>query len=319
MAEEKKDDISINLNCYLIRFRKKNIKDIYYKVNEAFLNRTFPQIRQSLINFLDSKAYKNINGDRILYLDKTLSVKESYYSGIVKKGYSGQETYIDEVSSNKANTVNTIFSNQFNSSPFYFLLAQADVNSKCLIFLSQSYKQYGFKELFEDAFKDFYKEIISDDFLCEFSTLSIASLFEKYVKEGNIRKLRFKKHGLIQNTENLLSADESKKLSDFDVELSITAKKEGFLGIKESINAKTSSLIETVKIENFDYDQVFADVSYGGRKRILNVTRPEDFSASFDLTDKCDINALTKHPNFEKLDIEAIALLKEEVVPNITE
>lgn len=315
MAEEKKEDISINLNCYLIKFRKKNIPNVYYKVADAFLGSKFSKLVDHFITFLDTKTYKNSKGDRILYLDESLKKKKTYYSGIIKKGYSGQETYIDEIDANKAKTVNTIKSNQFNSSPFYFLIAQPDENSKYIIFLAQSYKQYGFKELFEEAFKEFYKSKISEEYICEFATLSISTLFDKYINEGNIRRVRFKKHGLTQNVENLLSGKE--KSRDFDVELSLIAKKDGFWGIKESINSISSSFIETVKIDNFDYDQAFVDVSFNGRKRVLNVTRPEDFSASYDLTDKCDISVVTKHPNFELLDKEAIALLKEEIIPNI--
>jgi hypothetical protein len=318
MAQEKKDDISINLNCYLIRFRKKNQKDIYLKVKEAFLAKTFPQIRQSLVNYFDSNnTYKNLPGDRILYLDKTLSIKNTYYSGILKKGYSGQESYIETVKGKKASTITTVLTDQFNSSPFYFLLAQPDQESKYLIFLSQSYKQYGFKDLFEEAFKEFYKQEVLENFICEFSTLSIGSLFNKYIAEGNIRKLRFKKHGLSKNAENILSDEENKEQGNYDMELSITAKKAGFMGIKNNITAKNSSFIETIKLDDFDYDQVFADVSYGGRKRVLNITRPEEFSASFDLTEKSEINPKTKHPNFEKLDKEAYSLLIEEIIPNV--
>lgn len=315
MAENNRDEISINLNCYLIRFRKRNNKEVYYKVNEAFLGKAFTKIVNGFVKFLDTSAHKTLNGDRIIYLQDSLTVKKTYYSGIIKKGYSGQETTIDELDANKAKTVGTIRTNQYNSSPFYFLLAQPDTNSKYVIFLSQSYKQFGFKEMFEDAFKEFYKSKVTEEFVCEFSTLSIASLFDKYINEGDIRKVRFRKHGLNQNIENLLSNRENGE--DFDVELSIKARKNGFMGIKDNISAKESSFIETIKIENFDYDQVFADISYGGRKRVLNITRPEDFSASFDLTDKCDINAATKHPDFEKLDKEAISLLKEEIIPNI--
>lgn len=317
MALSNKEEISININCYLIKFRKRNIKDLYYKVSEVFLNKTFPQIRQNLITFLETKTYKNDPGDRILYIDRIISTKDTYYSGVLKKGYSGQESYIDELTTNKANTVTTVYANQFNSSPFYFLLAQPEVNSTYLIFLSQSYKQFGFKELFEEAFKRFYKDTIGDDFICEFSTLSIASLFEKYINDGDIRKIRFKKHGLTQNTENLLSDEERTELENYEMELSVLARKKGFLGIKKKIITENSSFIETVKIQDFDYDEVFADVSFNGRKRVLNITRPEDFSASYDLTDKAEINPNTKHPNFDTLNKEVISLLMEEIIPNV--
>lgn len=315
--KDKKQDISINLNCYIIRFRKKNDTDNFIPIKEVFGSKTFKEIVQEFVKTIDIKTFVNETEDRILYLEKGLTLTSSIYSGIVRKGYSGQETYVDELKSNKANTVGKIKTDQYNSTPFYFNLALPTENSKCFLFVAQSYKQYGFKELFEEAFKKFFKDKYSNDFICEIGTLSIASLFEKYIKEGNIRKLRFKKHMLTKNLENLLGDKDDKDNSNYEMELSILAKKQGFLGIKKSISFEDSSFIETFHIDGFEYDEAFADVSFGGRKRVLNITKPGNFSASYDVTEKAAIDKNTKHPNFEKLDKEAINIIKDEIIPNI--
>lgn len=318
MSHQEKEnikDISINLNCYLIRVRKKNYKEDYLKIKEGFYNKSFSEIVKDLINYLDKQTFRNGKGDRILYIDKILANQQTYFSGIFKKGYNGQESYIDEIKSSKANTINTIKADQFNSSPFYFLISQPDPESKCILFISQSYRQYGFKDLFEEAFKSFYKDTYRSDLLCEFTTLTITSLFQKYLQEGNIRRLRFKKHKITHNTENLLSEDEN--TDDFIMELSVIAKRNGFAGIKKNINALNGSFIETVKVDDFDYDEVLADVSFAGRKRVLNISKPEEFSASFDVTKKACINKITMHPDFEELNKEALLILKDEIIPNI--
>jgi hypothetical protein len=315
--KDKKQDISINLNCYIIRFRKKNDIDNFLTINEVFGKKKFTDIVQEFVKTINTKAFVNLTQDRILYLDKILTLTSSIYSGIVRKGYSGQETYVDELKANKANTVGKIQTDQFNSTPFYFNLALPTVNSNYFLFIAQSYKQYGFKELFEEAFKKFFKDNYSNDILCEVGTLSIASLFEKYVKDGNIRKLRFKKHMLTQNLENLLGEKDDKDKTHYEMELSILAKKQGFLGIKKNISFEDSSFIETFQIDGFEYDEAFADVSFGGRKRVLNITNPRNFSASYDVTEKAAIDKNTKHPNFEKLDKEAIGIVKDEIIPNI--
>jgi hypothetical protein len=315
--EEKKKEIRININCYLIRIRKKNFTNSFNTIEDAFNNKTFKEIIQAFIIFLDTHVYQSITRDRILYIDHTLSTHENYYSGIINRGFSGQESYIDEIKKDKPNKIGTVFSNQYNSTPFYFLLSQPEKNSKYIIFLAQSYRQYGFKDLFEEAFKKFYKEKIDPDMVCEFSTLSISSLFDMYINGGNIRKLRFRKHTISKNVENLLSSEDHWDPEDFEMELSVIAKRKGFLGIKKDINTKTASFVETVKIDGFEYDEAFADISFGGRKRILNISHPEDFSASFDLTEKVGIDPVTKHPYFDVLDIETISLLKDEIIPNI--
>jgi hypothetical protein len=319
MSQERESikEISINLNCYLIRIRKKHEKSQYLKIKQGFSNKNFNEIINEFIKYLDTRTYQNENRDRILYIDKSIANKKTYYSGVIKKGYNGQESYIDEIKASKANTINTIKANQFNSSPFYFILSQPDAESDYILFIAQSYKQYGFKDLFEEAFRKFYKEKYGTNFLCEFTTLTIASLFDNYIREGSIRKLRFRKHKLTQNTENLLSEEDGEKPEDFIMELSIIAKKKGFMGLKRNIKSTSGSFLETVKVDDFEYDEVLADVSFAGRKRVLNISRPEEFSASFDVTEKACINAVTRHPDFGALNDEALKILQEEIMPNI--
>jgi hypothetical protein len=317
MTEKKSDkDVSININCYTIRFRKKNEKD-NLDIQTAFGGKKFEDIVQGFITSIDTKTFLNASEDRILYLEKSITFNSSIYTGIIRKGYSGQETYVDEMKSNKASTVGKIKTDQFNSSPFYFLLSLPASKSKCFLFLAQSYKQFGFKELFEDAFKKFFKTNYGNDIICEIGTLSIASLFEKYVNDGNIRKLRFKKHILTKNMENILGEEDDKDRGNYEMELSVLAKGQGFLGIKKSITLDNTSFIETFKLKDFEYDEAFADVSFGGRKRVLNITRPESFSASYDVTDKTLLDKDTNHPDFVKLNEEVMSILKDEILPHI--
>lgn len=313
---KKENTISINLNCYTIRFRKKKIKDEFLKVNEVITD--FEESIRNFIKTIDTETYVNELGDRILYLEKTLLFKNTLYTGILRKGHSGQESNVDEVKNFKVNTVNKIGKDQYNSIPFYFLLSHPTPESKHLIFLAQSYKQYGFKEIFELAFKEFINKYISnEEIICEIGTLSIAKLFDKYVNDGNIRKLRFVKHELTKNLENILSDEEKKDLKNFEMEMTVKAKKKGFLGIKKNISFENTSFVEFFKIDGFDYDEAYADLSIGGRQRRLNISKPSDFSASYDVTGKVSINNDTNHPDFKLLNEEAINILNTEIIPNL--
>lgn len=315
--KKKKDDISINLNCYVICFREKNKKDEFVKLDKVFGNKTFKQIIQSFVKNFDTSGYfLNETKDRIFYLDKTLLFNEDTFSGIVRKGYSGHETYVDELKENKVSTLSTITRDKFNTTPFYLLITLPKKNESKIVFFAQSYKQFGFKELFEEAFKKFVKDNYTADIICEIGTLSVANLFEKYIREGNIRKLRFKKHILPKNFENVLGDDDIKDEKLYEVELSIKAKQKGFMGIKKDIKFTDSTFTELFKFDGFDYDEAFADVSIGNRSRALNISKPSSFSASFDVTEKSAINKNTNHPDFEKLHEEATAILKEEILPN---
>ena len=318
--ESKKKDISVNLNCYVIRFRKKGErsqdgKPNFVVLSDVFGTEKFKSISEKFIKFIDTNtSFVNEDKTRILYINELIDAKTTSISGIIRKGYGGQESYIDQLNKSQAKTVKTISVDEYNSMPFYFLLAEPDHSKKCLIFLAQSYKQFGFKEVFEEAFKKFFKEMYDTEYLCEFSTLSIASLFEKYINEGLIRKMRFRKHGLTKNIEDLFD-DEKEDPEDYTMEISITGKR-GFTKVKNQLKSD-SPFLEIFKIKDFDYDEAFADVSFAGRKRVLNMSNPDEFSASFDITNEAKLNPKTNHPDFSSVDKEAYSILRKEIIPNI--
>ncbi|MEQ1732932.1 MAG: hypothetical protein ABL940_04630, partial [Bacteroidia bacterium] len=230
------NNISINLNCYTISFREKNKKDEFVSLEKVFGPKSFKEIIEAFIKKLDaSKYYLNDAEDRIFYLEEHISLTENIFSGIVRKGYSGRETYIDELSNNKVKTLTTITKDKFNTTPFYLLISLPKENKNKMVFFAQSYKQFGFKELFEESFKKFIKDSFSNELICEIGTLSVASLFEKYIKDGTVKKLRFKKHVLPKNFENILGEGDIKDEKLYEVELSIKAKEKGFIGIKKDI------------------------------------------------------------------------------------
>ncbi len=319
--KEKAKEISIGLNCYTIKFRKFGDKEKHIPYKEVFPKLDFKTLAAEFIKSIDTKAYTNIEQNRILYLEKLSSAKPNRVCGIIRKGHSGQETYVDEMKGAKANTVMTIKRDQYNTIPFFFLLSLPNPESISIFFLAQSYKQYGFKEVFEEAFKQFIRTKLPDDLMCEFGTLSVPSLFNKLLDQGKIRKLRFKKHSLGSNMENLLDKDlDDTDKTQYEVELSVKAKKKGFMGLKKKIkalDADSTPFIELLKVDGFDYDEAYADVSISGRKRSLNLSNPTDFAASYDITDKAGVNKTTNHPDFVKVEKEAIDILENDIITSV--
>ena len=314
--KEKKENISINLNCYTISFRERNKKNSFVTLDEVFGAKSFIEIIQSFIKEVDTKScFVNDDKTRVFYINDTLSLTDDTYSAIIKKGHSGHETYIDELNGRGVNTTTTITSDKFNSSPFFLLISRPDNNPFKFVVLAQSYKQFGYKEIFEEAFKKFIKDVHPNEFICEFATLSIASLFEKYINDGSIRKLRFKKNILPKNYENVLGDDDNKNNNLYEAELVLTAKQQGFMGIKKNISFENSTFAEIFKIDDFDYDEAYADISLGNRKRTLSISNPASFSASYDVTEKANVNSTTNHPDFSLLKNEALSILKEEIIP----
>jgi hypothetical protein len=315
---DKSEKISINLNCYTIRFRKKGDKSTFYNYNEVFPQTAFEQLIQGFIKTIDTSCYKNNALDRIMSLQEILTFNSSNVSGVLRKGHSSHESYIEELNNNKPVTVNTIRADQYNSSPFYFSLTLPNPVGKVIIFIAQSYKQYGFKEVFEEAFVAFFKSMYGDEFICEFGSLSIASLFKKYVNDGSIRKLRLRKYGLIPQVEGIVQ-DQNYDIKDYEIEMSIKAKrkKTDFLSHFRNMDFGQTSFVELFKVDNFIYDEALVEITSGGRKRVLNFSDPSSFAASYDVTKQAAINKSTKHPDFNALDKEAIQILHQEVIPHI--
>lgn len=312
--KNKKESIAICLNCYKIKFHEKNKKNSK-NVLDVFGTADLNVIVNRFIKMIDTKkVFQNKAQDRILYLKESLSADkvENTYIGVIMKGHNGPQTSIDELAGSQVKTVNTVSKDQFHCLPYLFLLHINKKKPNDILFIAQSYRQYGFKEVFEECFKTF-TNLESLTTTVTFNALSIASLFEKQIKDGFINALRFVKHGLAKNVEFVAQGDEV-PVEDYKMELKIKATK-GFLGIKQHMKYDDASFIEQIKIDGFDYKDAYADVVIGNRKRVMNLTQPTEFSAAYDITEKVKINKNTKLPNFKDVEVQAIDILRNDLIP----
>lgn len=309
-----KNSISICLNCYRIRFNKKNTQK-EKNVSDVFGTTSIVKIAQRYIKSIDlKKVFKTDDESRILYLNKTLQIDDTknFFAGLIMKGHNGPQTNIDELVGSEVKTVGTVSKDQYHCLPYVFILYVNPDEPDSIIFIAQSYRQYGFKEIFEDSFKNFV-EGESTDTSVKFNFLSIATVFERNIQEGLIKGLRFVKHGLHKSAENVLKGDKNPD-SDYTVEMSIKSKS-GFLGIKKDIKYDDASFIEQVKIDGFDYDEALADIIIAGRKRIINITKPLEFSTTYDITENVEIDPNTKLPNFNDVLVQALDILENDLIP----
>lgn len=316
MKVDKKNSISICLNCYKIRFAEKN-KGIAKTVESVFGSKNLKPIIQEFIKTIDTKkVFKNKDQDRILYLKDTLKLSEidNFYIGVIMKGHNGPQTSIDELAGSQVKTVGTVSKDQYHCLPYLFLIYLNKEKPNDLIFIAQSYRQFGFKEVFEECFREFTNSK-SDSTTVKFNSLSIATLFEKHINDGFVKKLRFIKHGLEKNAESIIKGDSFDK-GTYEMELSIKSRK-GFWGIKEELKYDDASFIENVKIDGFEFSEAYADVYIAGRKRIMNVSRPKEFAAAYDITDKVEINLNTRLPDFKGIMNEAIDILNNDLIPYV--
>jgi hypothetical protein len=320
MKKKNVDDVSIVLNCYRVKFKPRGKPDGHFlSIKDVFGTEHLGTIYQEFVKTIDKKSVFTSNDEsRVLYLKETLDASKSknFVAGIVMKGHNGPETDIDELVKGEVKKVTKVSSEQYHCHPYFFLLYAKKENPNELLFVAQSYRQFGFKEVFEDSFKQFVNNYTTANLTIQFNTLSIASLFEKYVTDGKVYKLRFIKHALSKQAEKVLMGDKPEKKDKYEMELSIKAPK-GFFGIKQAIKYNDASFIEQVQIEGFEYEEAYADVIIGGRKRALNISRPSEFTAAYDITQQVEIDGKTKLPNFDDVLKEAKDVLENDLIPNL--
>jgi hypothetical protein len=315
MIKKNAEDVAVVLNCYKIKFEEKR-KGRHLTIKEAFGTEDFITLCQEFVKKFDKTFFRNKKQDRIIYLKEILKASETtnVFSGIVMKGHNGPETLIDELVKNEVKTVSRVTKDQFHCLPYFFLLYMNNKNPSSIIFIAQSYRQFGFKEVFEEVFRSFVKDNSIIENKIEFNTLSIATLFEKHINDGKLYKLRFIKHGLSKNAEGILMGDKIEDKNNYEMEISIKSNK-GFFGIKPKLKYDDASFIEQIQLENFNFEEVYADIIIGGRKRAINVSKPKEFAAAYDITNEVTIDPSTKLPNFEEVLKEAEDILNNDLIP----
>lgn len=303
---------AVSLNCYSIRFNKKNIAgDLTLK--EVFGTVDFKKIMNEIFKTYSTLAFNSKDKKSMVYMIRKLTTSDTIFSGVIKKGQSGQETDIDELVKGKPKTVSSVKAEQYSSSHFYFLFAIPKKNADSIIFIAQSFGLYGFKEIFAESFKDYIEKKFSNQFTCKVGNISIPQLVEEYFKKGDVRTIRIKRHSLDPNFENLLNKSERLNTKDYEVETTIKARKKGF-SLFSSLKLARSTYLEVLGDPGDTYDEVFADISVNKRMRSINISNPDRFVAAFDVTDKVEYEKTSKRPIFSKLDVIAIDVLREELL-----
>jgi hypothetical protein len=322
--QNQEKNASVNLNIYVIRFKGKGTSDKeLLKVNDVLGDKTFDQKMQDLIRYFDA-PYISSGNERILYFHKLdPDYKNNTLYGLMRKGISSEERYVEEVKMVRrkriASQVATISAEQYTSSHFFFTLCQPEQNAKGILLIAQSFKQYGFKEVFEESFKDYVSKI-NPDVRCFITQLSIPALYDKIIDESIIKKLTFKRHGLSPEFEDSFISKAAEPGEEFEVSFSVQAKKAGFIGFKNTLKTfrdTDTTFMEVFPLEKFEYQDLSAEVFLGGKRRVLNMTRPQDLGTYYDITADIEFDDKTKHPVYEDIKGQAKAIMNDDILPNV--
>ena len=70
-------------------------------------------------------------------------------------------------------------------------------------------------------------------------------------------------------------------------------------------------------MEKFEYQDLSAEVFLGGKKRVLNMNRPQDLGTYYDITEEIEFDENTKHPIYESIKKQATAIMNDDILPNV--
>lgn len=103
----------------------------------------------------------------------------------------GKGTKIKKKKGRKAIIVDEIDPSKFTSDFYFFLfgIPLAIPETKAGVFMAQSYKNYGYKEIFEEAFKKFVSIKLGESITGEISILTNPVLFKRTLKESGFKSL----------------------------------------------------------------------------------------------------------------------------------
>lgn len=313
----------INLTCYLIRFRDKGKKvGEYYKFSDLF-PKGFVDFTQKFTSSVEKETFQAKDKEEILdidHLDLTLSSRGILVGTFEKGTKANSGAAIKEIKSKKAVKVRKIKGHEYTTIPYFFLMGVNNPNTKACVFIAQTFGVYGFKEIFTEALQSFVKKEFDDEIACDVNALSNPKLFKKVIETSSVRKLRYRKHSLPEIFDEFIADEKLKNDIDrkfFDVELSISAKREGYIYMRNALDKMTkgnSSFIEFSDGNNFVYDDVYADVNIGDNKRVVNLTKPSDFGSIYDVGS--EIKYEDGIPVFDTIKDVALSIYEDDILKN---
>lgn len=193
--------------------------------------------------------------------------------------------------------------------PFYFLMSFPEDTNEGIIIL-QKFKTYGIRRILLEDFRKHLKKLNSP-YTVNINPLNYADIIKKYLTEGNLKKIRFISKNL---PSDLLAMYEGKEPTENDgyVEVTINAKRRRTIPVASKLfdlldgKAEVNNIIE---MEDFEFDTIKCEVEINGRKRTVDLSRPNKIRSIHDVSGKVKLER--GHPIFSSIDYQATGLLDD--------
>jgi hypothetical protein len=220
-------------------------------------------------------------------------------AGIIQTGVNGFSSELVNTETGEVSHHRTVIEAEFV--PFFFMVV-CPVGEDFGVLLLQRFRNLGVKDFFVDPITQrFSEERGGSGARLRITRLVPTDLAQQLLNESiikNIRLIRYEEPGEVSE-----SLGEGYAERTGSVEMVFKAKKDGGLpsppGLLQALTGKTP-VNQVYSLENFDYDAIKISVDMNGKRRVIDVGRPDILTPNVDVTEDLDMGN-DGHPMWDSL------------------
>jgi len=300
---------SFSLSIYTVRIKERNKHSNALLANfdseGSDLLDTFRSYLDKLkSNFSDDEALK-----KLLHVE-TLDIQDREVSGILETGEYGYEAQLYDKNTGFISYTRKTY--EAEMLPFYFLIKIPKAADEGLIVL-QRFNQFGIRNLLLDNFQKEVNEKFPD-FRIDMYPVIPAALYEKYLREGILTKIRFIRFSIPTDIANTIREPHIE--DDGYTELVVSAKRNRKLptsiiskALQKIVNGE-KEIKGIIELQSFEYDNVKIEVKINDKRRVIDLSNLQRIKWNPDVSDQVKLNE-TGHPDFASIDSIAKKLLDD--------
>lgn len=217
--------------------------------------------------------------------------------GIIQTGVNGYTSELVDTNTGLVNHQRKIEEAEFI--PFFFMLV-CPFGTDFGVMLLQRFGNLGAKDFLIEPLIEKFRDGHQPSQL-RINRLVPIDLAKQLLEEANIKTIRLIKYEDAGDASSALGEGFSERTNS--VEMVFKAKRNGILptpdGLITAIQGK-KSIKSVFAIEGFDYDSIKVEVEIGGRRRVVDIRRPDILSPNVDVTEELT-EGLDGHPTWESL------------------
>lgn len=220
-------------------------------------------------------------------------------SGVIETGEYGHESDLFDVERGAVSYRRRRY--EAEMLPFYFYMSLPEQADEGLLIL-QRFQTFGIRTVLWADLSIWLQER-QDQLRLAFNPLAVGEAWKEQLRPEAVRAIRFVSFDLPHEVARALEL-EGQEEEVATVEYVVRARRRHTLPIVGRIREFMDGRRDwhnIIELENFDYDEVKLEVDFGGSRRTLEMSHPEELRVRFDITEAVQLGN-DGHPQFGSID-----------------